>query len=415
MARRLLTTCVLATITLSQDGFANASAIAAGRRLPGRRRKSTMMAATGGSDIALASSTVTSAVDASVEEMADSIGSSQVPPADQQSGNPLVQLVSYVKNTIVNFKDGLGQMNADHRRCNGIRTKQVDYAKAKGIKRPRGIKGIQVGGISFEEYCFLRKGLVDRNKLFAVTMVSLCLPNYFVYYMWSFPDMLPSPFMNAKSAAEMSRERCHAVISTMLDIEKSSRIPPWTSKLNPFGKRATDRAMERLSGMISAGSSFMEEFGGHVLAGNVVPKQILKGLGKAISADPLNKGASPFGIGPVKHAENIALVDEFLVNEDIDLKSIPSELLAEACSARLIGGQEWTDAERVEALSSWLHETEMQPREVTKGGKIHYNGNLARVVLMCYNVVDSTRDARSDSALVRSMYQGQKQESVILS
>ncbi|EJK50840.1 hypothetical protein THAOC_30056, partial [Thalassiosira oceanica] len=82
------------------DGFANASAIAAGRRLPGRRRKSTMMAATGGSDISLASSTVTSAVDASVEEMADSIGSSQVPPADQQSGNPLVQLVSYVKNTI---------------------------------------------------------------------------------------------------------------------------------------------------------------------------------------------------------------------------------------------------------------------------------------------------------------------------
>ena len=325
MARRLLATCVLATITLSRDGFANASAIAAGHRLPGRRRKSTMMATTVGSDLALASATVTSAVDSSVEEIAESIGSSQALPADQQSGNPLVQLLSYVKNSIVSFKDGLGQMNADHRRCNGIRTKQVNYAKVKGIKRPRGIKGIQVGGISFEEYCFLRKGLVDRNKLFAVVMVSLCLPNYFVYYMWSFPDMLPSPFMNAKSAAEISRERCHAVISTMLDIEKSSRIPPWTSKLNPFGKRATDRAMERLSGMITAGSSFMEEFGASgtaggkmmltmlrpqiysttpitkqqsVLAGNAVPKQILKGLGKAIGADPLNKGASPFGIGP---------------------------------------------------------------------------------------------------------------------
>ena len=108
-------------------------------------------------------------------------------------------------------------------------------------------------------------------------------------------------------------------------------------------------------------------------------------------------------------------MDEFLVNEDIDLKSIPSELLAEACSARLIGGQGWSDAERVEALSSWLQATEIQPREVTKGGKIHYNGNMARVVLMCYNAVDSTRDARSDSALARSMYQGQKQESVILS
>jgi len=284
------------------------------------------MMATGGSDLALAmaSATVTSAADASME-MTESIGSSQALPADQQSTNPLVQLASYVKNSIVSFKDGLGQMNADHRRCNGIRAKQVNCAKVKGIKRPRGVKGIQVGGISFEEYDFLRKGLVDRNKLFAVIMVSVCLPNYFVYYMWSFPDMLPSPFMNAKSAVEMSRERCHAVISTMLDIEKSSRIPPWSSKLNPFGKRATDRAMDRLKGMISAGSSVMEEYGASgtaggrmmltmlrpqiysttpitkqqsLLAGNVVPKQILKGLGKAIGADPLNKGASPFGIGP---------------------------------------------------------------------------------------------------------------------
>ena len=74
------------------------------------------------------------------------------------------------------------------------------------------------------------------------------------------------------------------------------------------------------------------------------------------------------------------------------------------CSTRLVGDQEWTDAERVEGspLSSWfLEEMEIQPHN--RGGKIHYNhGNLARVVLMCDNAVDLTRDAISDLALVRS-------------
>ena len=69
----------------------------------------------------------------------------------------------------------------------------------------------------------------------------------------------------------------------------------------------------------------------------------------------------------VKYAENIALVDEILVNEKkegLDLKSIPSKLLTEMCSTRLVGDQEWTDAERVEGspLSSWfLEEMEIQP------------------------------------------------------
>ena len=155
----------------------------------------------------------------------------------------------------------------------------------------------------------------------------------------------------------------------------------------------------------------------HWLGGGLSRESFLEAICTSLftASKTLTLGVRAASTYLVKHAENIALVDEFLVNEDIDLKSIPSELLAEACSARLIGGQEWTDAERVEALSSWLQEMEIQPREAMKGGKIHFNGNLARVVLMCYNVVDSTRDARSDSALVRSMYQGQKQESVILS
>jgi hypothetical protein len=336
---------------------------------------------------------------------------------------------------MVNFKNGLVQMNTNHKRCNLIRAKQTAHAKSLSQKRPRGIAGIQTGGISYEEYDFLKKGLVDRNKLFAVTMVMICLPNYFVYYLWTFPDMMPSPFGNVKDAREICRERNHAVIATLLEMERGARVPPWTSKLNPFGKKSTDRAMERLEQFGNVACDWFGAEGARgpkggsvivdllksqlytqneptrqqlALSSKYFPKQLLKGLGKVISADPLNKGSSPFGIGPLKHIESIQLADEFITRQNIDVSSIQSALLEEACSARLIGGPGWTDEERRLGLETWLNEVEVRPREMKEREEgLYFNGNLARAVLMCYNAVDATRDGRSDSRLGRVMYQGQ--------
>ncbi len=69
-------------------------------------------------------------------------------------------------------------------------------------------------------------------------------------------------------------------------------------------------------------------------------KQILKGLEleKFISSNPLNKGYSLFGLGTVRHIESVAMADKFLINQNINLTSIDSKLLEEACSACLIGG-----------------------------------------------------------------------------
>ena len=342
---------------------------------------------------------------------------------------------------MVNFKNGLGQMSSDHKRCNAIRAKQIAHAKSQNKKRPRGVAGIQVGGISYEEYDFLKKGLVDRNKLLAVTVVMLCLPNYFVYYLWSFPDMMPSPFLTGKDLREISRERSHAVISTLMDIEKGARVAPWSSKLNPFGKKATERAMKRLEDFADIACDLFAANGASgpnggklvlqsikdelytklepkkqqlMLSSKHFPKQILKGLGKVISADPLNKGSSPFGIGPLKHIESIQLADEFLIQQNIDLDSINSQLLAEACSARLIGGPGWTDEERRSSLQSWLESMEVEPKQMKENEDLCFNGNLARATLMCYNAIDATRDDRSDSRLGRLMYQGQlKNDNVV--
>jgi hypothetical protein len=107
------------------------------------------------------------------------------------------------------------------------------------------------------------------------------------------------------------------------------------------------------------------------------------------------------------------MADEFIVNNMVDVNSIDSTLLAEACSARLIGGDGWTDEERREALVAWLEETEIAPREATKNGEGYFNGNLARAALMCYNAVDAVRDSRSDSKMLRLMYQGQQKSSPV--
>jgi hypothetical protein len=380
---------------------------------------------------------------------------------NRPNNNPAVQLLTYIKDTMVNFATGLGQMNSNHKRCNTIRAKQHAYAKSLGQTRRRGILGIQTGGISYEEYDFLKKGLVDRNKLLAVSVVMLCLPNYFVYYLWSFPDMMPSPFMTVKDPREISREQSHAVLSTLMEMEKGARVPPWSSKVNPFGKKRTEKAMERLGCLAdvacnlfcdtataagdndsnnynSAARLVMDRMKPTLYSteepkkqqqqqqlNQIIPKQILKGLSKVISANPLNKGSSPFGTTPLKHIQSVTLADEFLISQSIDIHEINSQLLGEACSSRLIGGPGWSDEELRRGLSVWLEEVMVRPKLVLSRGEsnednnnindgeegrglVYFNGDLARAVLMCYNAVDAARDFRSDSRLARVMYRGDK-------
>ena len=292
VASTLLLLLSSASTTVDRDGngrgggramLVSASAVAPRSRHGGNTRErsggigeASMVSTEPSSSVVYASSTTMTAPagttafapDAEVDDDDDGgsgRGATAAPPpqSSSSSSNPLVQLATYVKDTAVNFKNGLGEMNASHRRCNAIRDRQRHHARTVlGTSRPRGIRGMQVGGISYEEYDFLRKGLVDRNKLFAVMVVSLCLPNYFVYYLWSFPDMMPGPFAkNHRNEIEVSRQRCHAVISAMLDVERGARIAPWSGKLNPFGRRAAERAMSRLGDAVSSGCSIMAEAG----------------------------------------------------------------------------------------------------------------------------------------------------------
>ena len=110
----------------------------------------------------------------------------------------------------------------------------------------------------------------------------------------------------------------------------------------------------------------------------------------------------------VSHLNKIAECDDFLVDQGIDLGSLDTAHLVEACSERLIGGLGRSDEELRECLSEWLNLSVIQPSEKAAGK--YYNANLAKFSLLCYNALDATRDERSASYLPRMLYQGQIQD-----
>lgn len=151
-ARRSATVAILLVTLLSKSSHYSVSASAIAPPLAARlatKRKAQKVASTAPSPT---DESQNAASVPQIESPSSSISKSSTAMATKKaaSSNPIVQLATYVKDSFVNFKDGLGQMNLDHRRCNDIRAKQRIFATNNGFKRPRGVKGIQTGGISYE-------------------------------------------------------------------------------------------------------------------------------------------------------------------------------------------------------------------------------------------------------------------------
>ena len=353
--------------------------------------------------------------------------------------NPVVALAGFLKGQLVRMKDGTVECYTNHKRCNDIRSKQKAFALANG--QPR--RTATTGGITYEDYDFLQRGKDDRGKVGSLVIMSFFAPNFLPYMLMFNPGAMPSPFRvppgTAGSAVEetkwekISRQRTHAVLSALLDMEKSARVAPSLSKMNPFGASKTKRTMERIDNMGHIGATLLTTAdavgptGGagllHMLSSKIyktgtgepwtkketqlitVPKPIIRGLAGAISAEsgPPSSFLPNFMVRGqvINHIQKVAEADEFLVKNRIDMGTIAGESLMQACDIRLIGGPGRSDDELREGLKQWLDD--VTPAE---SGKL-YNSNLARAALLGYNAVDGARDTRSMSYLPRLMFQGQ--------
>jgi len=387
--------------------------------------------------------------------------------------NPVSQLATFVRTQAVRMKDGTVQLYTNHKVCNSIREKQRSYAELRSDptakkKRPSP----NGGGITYEEYDFLQRGKEDRGKLGSLGFMMCFAPNFLPYAMMFNPAMMPSTFMppggvprkKGVSTGEdrfdlKSRVRSHAVVRAMIDLEQSARGASSLANMNPVGKAKTLRSMQRIGRICDACGTLLLGGGGGASSssGPDAILAVLERSGDLYSVEPLKKGQSQLvdvpsavimGLGRslevhkppnyltptflvrgqvLNQIKRVADADEFLVNQNVDLRELRGDLLERACSSRLIGGPGRDEDELRDGLRDWLRAVETDPRErisrSAAGGtgedpssssdvsaksepKLHYNANLARAAIMCRNAVDSARDDRSASFLPRMMFQG---------
>lgn len=271
-------------------------------------------------------------------------------------------------------------------------------------------------------------------------------PRLFPYALMFYPDMLPSPFAPLPDASgretkleKLSRQRSHAVIETLLNIENEARSTPALAKLNIFGKKKQEQTMAKIDEIGKTASLLMmapksspdsngAAVGARLLLEKMdsflynygfskgekrlvqVPKAITAGLMTGISGkSPLN-GVIPNFMKRgtvVAHVQKVAEADNFLVEEKVDLDTLSTARLLEACNDRMIGGTGRSVDELRQELSDWLELAVVEPKGRMERTGEEFNENLARAALMGYYSVDATRDSRSSSYLPRSLFQGQ--------
>jgi hypothetical protein len=335
----------------------------------------------------------------------------------------------------------------NHGRCNEIRSKQKQHRdilqarwENEGLTNQeikQKLRGVN-GGITYDEYTFLIKGKEDRGKLTQLIFLSWGAPRFLPYALMFYPEMLPSAFAPQRSNSDrmetLSRQRSHAVIRTLMNIENDAKVAPALAKINIFGKKQQQRAMEEMQRINQiAGSLFVTpvknqtegaelllkmledaiysevDFNNRSKRLVTIPKSIVKGLAQTLEGNSVLDGVLPHFVARGKvlnHIKKVTDSDEFLVNESIHLEQLGKQRLLEACKDRLIGGVGRSDEEMRESLADWLEQVVVRPSDRVQQTGEFYNSNMARAAMMCCHAMHAAKDERSASYLPRLLFQG---------
>lgn len=381
---------------------------------------------------------------------ATAASTTDVAAAGGGGGNPAVQLVGYLKDSVVRTVDGVQLMWKNYGRCNEIRGKQKQHREVLRAQWESEGMSNQVikqklknenGGITYDEYAFLIKGKEDRGKLTQLAFLSWGAPRFLPYAIMFYPEMLPSAFSSPKVTATEkletnSRLLAHTVVQTLMNMENAAKQIPPLAKLNIFGRKKQERTMEEMQRLGQLAASLfvtpvkntsegaelvlktlqddlykeVEDFDSNSKRLVPVPKTIIKGLATSLGGNSPLDLVFPLFITRGKvlnHIKKVTDSDEFLVNEKVDLDQLGKQRLLEACKDRLIGEIGRTDDEMRASLADWLDQVVVKPSDrISQTGEF-YNGNLARAAMMCYSAAQAAKDDRSSSYLPRLLFQGQ--------
>jgi LETM1-like protein len=375
---------------------------------------------------------------------AESLGSVPVPIHSNSQGNVASQLVGGIKDFFVSYSDAFKAMRMDHERCNMIRQKQNRYKAAlKNEWEELGVDPREIrtrlssvnGGVTFDEFLFLRKGKSDREKLISLVFYASFLPKMMPYMlMFNSGNMLPDQFpkkpisFGETKREALSRERSHSALKMLMNLDRSAHVPGFS--LNPFGGSKKRQQMELYKNITMAIGEALSENPGPDYVMKALERKIFqsekptaselslvglpsvftRGLANAISG---NSNRALEGLIPnfidrtsvLSHIKSVSISDDFLVNQEVDVASLSGSTLVEACSDRLIATLGTSEAEMQEKLTSWLRYATIIPSRRTRKTGEYYNANLARSALMCYYALDSLRHKQSAAPLPRKLMQ----------
>ena len=328
-----------------------------------------------------------------------------------------------------------------HGRCNDIRAKQRSFReslRSEWLEHGADSKDVDQrlktvhGGISYEEFEFLQRGKEDRQKLLSLMVCSVFSPKVLVPISWIAPvNAWPSHFQRPKLGMgetpleTLSRVRSHAVLQMILHIEKECT----TRFQNPFKSRTIRPQTLAMRNIVTKAVNLF-------MSGNLNPDSVLKcidnkvylkeepkrGKGMITSiADPVVKWFGPMINGETRfydamvptiltrgflasYLTRVKEADEFLVEQGVDIETLSTKTIVDACNARMIGTLGRTDMELKQQLREWLEHTTIGPTKRVQTTGECFNGHLARSALMTYFALDAVRDERSASRLPRLLF-----------
>lgn len=360
------------------------------------------------------------------------------------NGNIATQLVGGIKEFVASYSNAIKGMRMDHERCNMIRQKQNRYKSLlKQEWEELGVDSKEIrtrmssvnGGVSFDEFLFLRKGKTDREKLISLVFYASFLPKMMPYMlMFNSDNMMPDQFPKKQTLfgetkrEALSRERSHSALKMLMSIDRKSHVQGFSP--NPFGGSKKRKQMQQYKNIsLAIGEALSDKPGpdyvmkaleekifmsekpkAQALSLAEMPSVFTRGLANAISGNPNRplEGLIPNFIdrtSVLAHLKSVSDSDEFIVNQEVDISSLSGPSLVDACSDRLIATLGSSEAEMREKLTTWVRYAAVLPsRRIRKTGE-HYNANLSRSALMCYYAMDSLKHKQSAAPLPRLLLQ----------
>ncbi|GMI15224.1 hypothetical protein TrVE_jg237 [Triparma verrucosa] len=351
-------------------------------------------------------------------------------------------------NMIKGFVQGIGATLTKGRRA----TTQL-WTNYNLVKDIRSRYKSDATSVSYDEFSLMQRGVEDRWKVLNVMSLMFFASDVAPYALMFYPTMLPSTFSSRfyvpaegeetqtgpspayiQELVQSDLNRAHAVVESMLSLERSCVKPSFLEGLNPFGKSASQKKMSSLRSVSQIVKNMMhlkpqnalaelEQFAFHpdptsrkVQRFAHAPKPLISGLAKCnnVGVGPIPLPNFMLRAQLVKHMDKLESYDSYLLSQlskspDF-LDTLSASCIIELGSDRCVLSTSHSVRDVREGVRTWLENAGRQEgyEGVVVEERRRFVKVLGKAIMLGVNCVQGVREERGESELVREMFRGGK-------